>query len=96
MKMTFLFFQGNSSTTIGWITRRLCTDIHGVQRNSDDFGDPLSFCLAPACGSLHCLNNHGWFAMKFATDIRDTVRMNCNNFGDQLMTFPSASALLCV
>ncbi len=42
-----LLFQTEVST-VGWIAMEFCTDIHGFQRmNPNDFGDPLTFPLAP-------------------------------------------------
>ncbi len=48
-------FGPNISTTIGWIVIKFCTDVHGSQRmNPTDFGDPLTFSLAPPAGqSFH-------------------------------------------
>ncbi len=38
----------NISTTIGWINMKFCTNIHGPQKmNPKNFGDPLTFPLAP-------------------------------------------------
>ncbi len=47
----------NISTTFGWIALKFCTDIHGAQRiNPNDFGDPLTFPLAPPAGITYHLS----------------------------------------
>ncbi len=56
--------EWNSSTTIGWIAMGICTGIHDPQRmNPNDFGDPLTFPLAPPQGSnlwfwVKCLSSY--------------------------------------
>lgn len=43
-----LGLDSNSSTTIGWIDMKLCTDVCGPQRREPvDFGALLTFPLAP-------------------------------------------------
>lgn len=40
-------------TTIGWIARKFCTNIHGHQRrNPTDFSDSLTFLLEPPAGQM--------------------------------------------
>lgn len=47
--------HGKIQTTIGWITAKSCTNIHGPQRMySNDFVAPLTFHLTPPF-SLSCL-----------------------------------------
>ncbi len=89
--------------TIIWGTAmKFHTDIHSPQRmNPTDFGDPLSFPLAPPwgwylCYSVKCLNNYQMDCHEMCTDIYAPLRMSCNNFG-HLLTNPLApsSGLIC-
>ncbi len=43
-----LWFGLNISAITGWIAVKVCTDIHNAQMiNHNNFGDPLTFHLAP-------------------------------------------------
>lgn len=46
-----------SSTTIGWITIRFCSDIHGPKRiDCNNFGNSLTFELAPSSDKYFNVN----------------------------------------
>ncbi len=67
------------------------TDIRASRRvNPNDFGDPLTFLLAPPWGwhlwysVWNVLATTGWIAMKFGTHIHVPLRRNYNTFGDPL------------
>ncbi len=102
-------FLWHALTTMGWIGIKFGINIHGAQRmNSADFGDSLTFPLAPP------LSLHLWFCLKCLNDYWvDWNELRCRHSCPLqkilicpmlwLMTnyllnewLPSTSAVLCV
>ncbi len=74
-------FEGNVSRIIGWIVTKFGTHIHVTFRmNCNNFGDPLTCYLAPSSGQNLNVSS---------TVVYDQIPA-------ELMTVPSASAVLCV
>ncbi len=60
--------------------------------NPTDSGDPLTFHI---CGfEWKVSRTIGWIAVEFGPDIHVPLRMNCNNFGDQLTFSFLSSAII--
>ena len=81
-----------SKIPFGWTAKAFGRDLYGAKRmNNNYFGELLTSPPRLSWGShlwfrVKCLNNYWIISMKFGTDIRVPLWMNCNNFGDP-MTF---------